>query len=164
MPEICKKRVHRNYKKNLPWDFKKVSWVALFPTTIRRKYFPRKVIKTHMKLLSLWIRGSWWHEISSEIIYTEPVAFPIYTTVMLYVSYIWNIKLTSPEMLLLSRPGVGKCGNVGWIGIEVTNELAPFTYIPTYTKKISKNSLIKDLKLTLWCQKLYFCLGVISVY
>ena len=27
------KRVHRNNKKNLPWAFKKVSWVALFHTT-----------------------------------------------------------------------------------------------------------------------------------
>ena len=27
------KRVHRNDKKILPWDFEKVSWVALFPTT-----------------------------------------------------------------------------------------------------------------------------------
>ena len=23
MSKICKKKVHRNYKKNLPWDFKK---------------------------------------------------------------------------------------------------------------------------------------------
>ena len=42
-----------------------------------------------------------------------------------------------------------KYENVGWTGTEVTNELAPFTYIPTHTRKISKNSLIKDLKLTL---------------
>ena len=27
------KMVHRNKKKNLPWDFKKVSWVGLFTTT-----------------------------------------------------------------------------------------------------------------------------------
>ena len=31
--KICKKRVYRNYKKNLPWDFWKVSWIGLFLTT-----------------------------------------------------------------------------------------------------------------------------------
>ena len=29
----CKKRVYRNDKKNLPWDFWEVPWVGLFPTT-----------------------------------------------------------------------------------------------------------------------------------
>ena len=33
MSKICKKRVHGNDKNNLPWDFKKVSWVAPFSTT-----------------------------------------------------------------------------------------------------------------------------------
>ena len=28
-----KKRVYRNDRKNLPWDFWEVSWVGLFPTT-----------------------------------------------------------------------------------------------------------------------------------
>ena len=28
-----KKRVYRNGRKNLPWDFWEVSWVSLFPTT-----------------------------------------------------------------------------------------------------------------------------------
>ena len=31
--KICKKRVYRNCKKNLPWEFWKVSWVGLFLTT-----------------------------------------------------------------------------------------------------------------------------------
>ena len=31
--KISKKRIYRNYKKNLPWDFWKVSWVGLFLTT-----------------------------------------------------------------------------------------------------------------------------------
>ena len=29
-----KKRVYRNDRKNLPWDFWEVSWVVLFPTTL----------------------------------------------------------------------------------------------------------------------------------
>ena len=33
--KYIKKRVHRNDQKKLPWAFKKVSWVALFHTTIR---------------------------------------------------------------------------------------------------------------------------------
>ena len=52
-------------------------------------------------------------------------------------------------MLLLPKSRDKKCGDVGWIGIGVTNELAPLTYIPSHTRKISKNPLIKDLKLTL---------------
>ena len=33
MSKIFKKRVHRNDNKNLPWTFKRVRWVAPFPTT-----------------------------------------------------------------------------------------------------------------------------------
>ena len=33
-PKKYKKRVYRNDRKNLPWDFWEVSWVGLFPTTI----------------------------------------------------------------------------------------------------------------------------------
>ena len=33
MSKLCKKRVHRNDKKNSPWDFKKVPQVASFYTT-----------------------------------------------------------------------------------------------------------------------------------
>ena len=30
----CKKRLYRNDRKKLPWDFWEVSWVGLFPTTV----------------------------------------------------------------------------------------------------------------------------------
>ena len=66
-------------------------------------------------------------DVISEIIYKEPVAFPIYTTAMLYVSCLWSLKLTNPEILLLPESKDGKCMDVGWIGIEVANELVPFT-------------------------------------
>ena len=36
-----KKRVYRNDRKNLPWDFWKVSWIGLFPTTLRFRKFRR---------------------------------------------------------------------------------------------------------------------------
>ena len=67
---------------------------------------------------------------------------------MSYVSY---EALNKPSLKCCFFPYLwgGKCGDVGWIGIEVTNELDPFTYVPSHTGKISKNSLIKDLKLTL---------------
>ena len=51
-------------------------------------------------------------------------------------------------MLLLPKSRDRKCEDVGWIGIEITNELATFKYIPSNTRKISKNPLIKDFKLT----------------
>ena len=66
-------------------------------------------------------------DVISEIIYKEPVVFAIYTTVMSYVSYLWSLKLTNPEMLLFPKSKDGECGDVGWIGIEVANELVPFT-------------------------------------
>ena len=47
-------------------------------------------------------------------------------------------------MLFLPKSRDTKCGDVGWIGIQVTNEIAPFTYIPSHKRKISKYLLIKD--------------------
>ena len=37
--KYVKKRVHKNHKKKLPWDFKKVSWVTPFPTTPSHRLF-----------------------------------------------------------------------------------------------------------------------------
>ena len=70
MSKRYKKRVHRNDKKNLPWDCKKVSWVALFPTTANwvpinfgmlEKHICQKITfkieivnKTVKLLLSIW--------------------------------------------------------------------------------------------------------------
>ena len=66
-------------------------------------------------------------DVISEIIYKEPVVFQIYTIVMSHVSYLWSLKLTNSEMLLLPKSKDGGYEDVWWIGIEVANELASFT-------------------------------------
>ena len=66
-------------------------------------------------------------DVISEIIYKEPVVFQIYTIVMSHVNYLWSLKLTNSKILLLPKSKDGECGDVGWIGIEVASELAPFT-------------------------------------
>ena len=46
----CQKYVKKGYiettKKNLPWDFKKVSWIALFPTTVLLNTYKHHHTKT----------------------------------------------------------------------------------------------------------------------
>ena len=44
-------------------------------------------------------------------------------------------------MLLLLQSRGGGYGDAGWIGIKVTNKVAPFTYILAQAMKITKNSL-----------------------
>ena len=56
------KRVHRNDKKNLLWDFKKASWVALFPTTLRGRVSPRflciiSLVERLSSELSYWVES-----------------------------------------------------------------------------------------------------------
>ena len=101
----------------------------LLPTFIGiqfcRKCFPRRVLKLH---INFWVSEfAEANDVISEIIHKEPVVFPIYITAMSYVSYLWSLKLTNPEMLLLPKSKDGECGDVGWIGIEVANEIAAIT-------------------------------------
>ena len=52
LSKICKKRIHRNDQKNLPWDFKKCTGslhftlleVFLKTDALERKYLPDKIV------------------------------------------------------------------------------------------------------------------------